>query len=103
MTLSNDRVGSNPLATTVRFAFPTREDGQCELPAAHCLNLRIGRDFRLGKTHRLGVNFDILSLPNRAGYQGFLSGANQLYSTNYGKGGNVQPPRTLQLGLRYSF
>jgi outer membrane receptor protein involved in Fe transport len=101
--LSNGRVVSNPLATTLRFAFPTRGEGQYQLPGTHYLNLRIGRDFRLGGNRRFGVDFDALNLPNTAGYQGFLSGANQLFSTNYGKGGNVQPPRTLQLALRYLF
>jgi hypothetical protein len=67
------------------------------------LNLRVGREFRLARNRRIGVDFDALNLPNTAEYQGFLSGANQLFSTNYGKGGNVQPPRTLQLGLRYLF
>ena len=28
VTLSNGRVVSNPLATTLRFAFPTRSEGQ---------------------------------------------------------------------------
>jgi hypothetical protein len=101
--LSNGRVVANPLATTLRFAFPTRGEGQYQLPGTHYMNLRIGRDFRLQGNRRFGVDFDFLNLANTGGYQGFLSGANQLFSANYGKGGNVQPPRTLQLGLRYLF
>ena len=97
--LSNGRTVSNPLATTVRFEFPTRGEGQYQLPGVHYLNLRVGRQFRLRGENRFGVDLDVLSLLNGDGYQGFLTGANQLFSTNYGKGGNVQQPRTVQLGL----
>jgi hypothetical protein len=103
VTLSDGRRVSNPLATTVRFAYPTRTEGQYALPARHYLNLRVGREFRLRGDRQIEVDVDIFNLPNTAGYQGFLSGANQQYSTNFGKGGNIQPPRTVQLGLRFSF
>ncbi len=49
------------------------------------------------------VDLDIFNLPNRGSFQGWLAGANQIYSTNYGRGGEVQPPRTYQLGLRFLF
>ncbi len=103
VTLSNGRRVSNPLATTIRFAYPTRSDGQYSLSARHYLNLRVGREFRLNGDTQIEVDLDIFNVPNAAGYQGFLSGANQQYSTNFGKGGNIQPPRTVQLGLRFSF
>jgi hypothetical protein len=45
----------------------------------------------------------MFNLPNLGKYQGFLSGANLLYSSNYGLGGEVQPPRSFQLELRYIF
>ena len=103
VTLSNGRLVSNPLATTLRFAYPTQSDGQYVLPATHYFNLRLARDFKLTTTNRINVAFDILNLPNAAGYQGFLTGANQLFSANYGKGGQVQTPRTYQLSFRYTF
>ena len=53
--------------------------------------------------NRINVAFDLLNLPNAAGYQGFLTGANQLFSANYGKGGQIQTPRTYQLSFSYSF
>src|SRR4029453_3463685 len=43
VTLSNGRVVSNPLATTIRFAHPTRDDGQFTLSSLHLWNLRVGR------------------------------------------------------------
>src|SRR5262249_51701387 len=103
VTLSNGRVVSNPLATTIRFAYPTRSDGQFQLPALNIVNLRMGRQFQLPRRQRLEVDFDIFNLGNFGGFQGFLSGANQLYSTNYGLGGNVQQPVSGQLSLRFSF
>jgi hypothetical protein len=63
----------------------------------------VAREFRFAGTNRVNVAFDVLNLPNAAGYQGFLSGANQLFSANYGKGGQVQTPRTYQLSFRYTF
>src|SRR5207302_7313156 len=53
VTLSNGRVVSNPLATTNRFAFPTRSDGQYQLPALNIVNLRVGRQFQLAGGRRL--------------------------------------------------
>ena len=47
VVLSNGRVVSNPLATTIRFANATRSDGQYELAGLHYINLRFGREFKL--------------------------------------------------------
>jgi hypothetical protein len=103
VTLSNGRVVTNPLATTIRFENENRGAGQFQLDALHILNLRVGRRFNFGAGRALMVDLDIFNLPNRGGFQGWLAGANQIYSTNYGKGGEVQPPRTYQLGLRFLF
>jgi outer membrane receptor protein involved in Fe transport len=103
VTLSNGRLVSNPLATTLRFANATQSDGQFVLPATHYFNLRFARDFKLMATNRINVAFDLLNVANAGGFQGFLTGANQLFSANYGKGGQVQTPRTYQLSFRYTF
>ena len=63
MTLSNGRTVSNPLATTIRFANATRDEGQFKLPALHILNLRFGRDFRFG-TYRLEPALEIFNVTN---------------------------------------
>jgi hypothetical protein len=94
---------SNPLATLNRFAFPTRGEGQFKLPALHVVNLRVGREFRFARDHRLQVDFDVFNVGNLGRFQGFLGGANQLFNVNYGRGGSVQQPVSAQLGLRYSF
>jgi hypothetical protein len=103
VTLSNGRVVANPLATTARFANATRSDGQYELSALQYFNFRIGKDFLLPRNNKFVVNFDMFNLPNAGNFQGFLSGANLLYSSNYGLGGTAQPPRSFQLELRYIF
>jgi hypothetical protein len=103
VTLSNGRVVPNPLATTIRFAFATRSDGQYELPAMHVLNLRLGRQFQLGRDRRLELDANIFNVGNFGRYQGFLSGANQLYSANYSLGGNVQQPVSGQFSARLLF
>lgn len=103
VTLSNGRVVANPLATTLRFANATRSDGQYQLPGLHYLNLRVGREFHLSAARRFAVNLDVFNVRNMAGFQGFLGGAHQLFSTNYGRGGEIQPPRSVQLELRAWF
>ena len=103
VTLSNGRIVANPLATTLRFANATRSDGQFVLSGLHYLNFRIGREFRIDAARRFAINLDLFNAPNLGSYQGFLSGANQLFSTNYGRGGEVQPPRSTQLELRFWF
>ena len=101
--LSNGRIVSNPLATTIRFAYPTREEGQFPLPVAHYLNMRFGHRIDLGANRTLTVNLDFLNILNKAAYQGFLAGANQLFSASYGSGGQVQIPRTEQLSIVFMF
>lgn len=103
VTLSNGRVVSNPLATTLRFANATRSDGQYQLAALHYLNMRVGKEFRLPANRKFAVNLDLFNVKNFGSFQGFLAGANQLFSTNYGRGGEIQPPRSLQLELRVWF
>jgi hypothetical protein len=108
VTLSNGRVVSNPLATTIRFAGKDRGDQQVKAPYLNVLNLRIGRNFRFGAT-KLETAFDIFNLLNAGTDQQFFDGGNQLYSSNYAIkdgeffGVNRQPPRQGQLTIRFSF
>jgi outer membrane receptor protein involved in Fe transport len=101
--LSNGRVVSNPLATLNRFAFPTRGEGQFHLPSLHVINLRVGREFRFAGDRRLQLDVDFFNVGNLGRPQGFLGGANQLFSTNFGRGGQIQQPVSAQLGVRYWF
>jgi hypothetical protein len=102
--LSNGRYAPNPLAIARRFAYETRGEGQFQLAARHYLNLRLARAFQLHGHRRFEVDVDFFNLPNFAGFQNFLPGAQNLdESTTYGKGTNVQPPRTVQFAARLSF
>ena len=110
VTLSNGRVVSNPLATTIRFAFPTRGEGQIKAPNLVMWNIRVGRDFVFG-TRRLSVAFDVINVTNRDADQQFQTGGNQLYNTtNYAiapdgsfRGQTRQAPRSGQLSFRFIF
>jgi carboxypeptidase family protein/TonB-dependent receptor-like protein len=111
VTLSNGRVVSNPLATTIRFAFPTRGEGQIKAPNLILWNIRVGRDFAFGASRRLTVAFDLINLMNRDADQQFQTGGNQLYNTtNYAiapdgsfRGQTRQAPRSGQLSFRFLF
>src|SRR5262249_13375418 len=53
VTLSNGRQVANPLAATLRFAYPTRSDGQITTPDLYVWNVRAGRRFSFRR-----VDFD---------------------------------------------
>jgi hypothetical protein len=111
VTLSNGRVVSNPLATRIRFAFPTRGEGQIKAPNLILWNIRVGRDFNFGASRRLTVAFDVINVTNRDADQQFQNGGNQLYNTtNYAiapdgsfRGQTRQAPRSGQLSFRFLF
>jgi hypothetical protein len=100
--LSNGRVVTNPLDSPVRFAFPTREEGQFRLPALHLWSLRAGRTFDLGG-HRFGVALDLLNVTNHGADQAFQFGGNEEFSPSFRQGGNRQFPRAAQLSARWEF
>lgn len=103
VTLSNGRRVSNPLATTNRFAFATRGEGQIKLPSLQNLNLKLGYNFKLGGDRKLETTLDVYNATNRGAFEQFLNGANQTYSPNYGLGRALQVPRVFQLSMRYAF
>jgi hypothetical protein len=100
--LPNGRIVSNPLATAIRFAFPTRGDGQLRLPAAHTWNARVARRFQMPHV-AIEPALDVLNLTNNDAFFAFLGGANQTYNANYGQGSARQPPREVQLSVRILF
>jgi hypothetical protein len=100
--LSNGRVVSNPLATTIRFAFPTRGDGQLKTPPLHAWNIRIGRRFAL-RAVRVDAALDVFNLTNNDADLSFQNGANQTYNSLYGTLTFRQLPRSAQLTIRTTF
>ncbi|MPY88996.1 MAG: TonB-dependent receptor plug domain-containing protein [Luteitalea sp.] len=101
--LSNGRVASNPLATTVRFAYPTRGEGQFKSPTVHSWNLRLGREFAVGARRRLEAMVDVFNVTNLAADESSMLGSNQRYSPNYGLFSDRQQPRAVQMSLRVLF
>ncbi len=102
VTLSNGRVVSNPLATTLRFTYPTRGDGQLRTPALNALNVRMGRRFDFGRS-KVDASLDVFNITNNGADQGFMVGANQTYNPLYGTTTFRQLPRSAQVVLRITF
>jgi hypothetical protein len=99
----NGRKVSNPLATTYRFAYANRGEGQLWTPWLIAWNTRFGREFSLGEHSSLELVTDIFNVTNRGAAQQFASGGNQLNSANYGVTQNIQLPRSAQFSARWKF
>jgi hypothetical protein len=102
VTLSTGRVVSNPLATTFRYAYGTRGEGQFQTPTLHRLNIRIGRDFVIGR-QRLETAIDIFNVTNHDADQQVNFGGNQLQASNYRTFFNRQYARSAQFVVRFVF
>ena len=102
VTLSNGRVVTNPLATRIRFTYPTRGEGQLRTPRLHTLNLRAGRRFVLRRV-KLDAGLDIFNVTNHGADLGFEFMANQTYNPLYGQTTDRQSPRSAQIVLRAAF
>jgi hypothetical protein len=102
VALSNGRVVSNPLATQVRFFYPTRDEGQLQLPSLNELNLRIGKRFKQG-SHTLEGSLEVFNLFNQGNSLGFNSpilteGQPAAYPLS-----DTQAPRAGQITVRWEF
>jgi hypothetical protein len=102
VTLSNGRNVTNPLATTIRFAYPTRGEGQLRAPRQHVWNLRLGRRFSFGRL-LFDTSVDVFNILNNDADATFAFGANQSFAANFGTTQYRQLPRSAQLVLRASF
>jgi outer membrane receptor protein involved in Fe transport len=100
--LADGTTQPNPLATTIRFAFPTRSEGQTRNETTRYLQLQIGREFTVG-TQRLEATLGIFNVFNTGAHTQWNTGANQLYSANYLAVFNRHPPRQFQVTARYRF
>jgi hypothetical protein len=100
--LSNGRIVSNPLATVIRFAFPTRGEGQFRAPDLHTVNARVGRRFTARRV-TIDASLDVFNLTNNGADYGFLFGANQTYNPLFGRTTDRQTPRSAQITVRAAF
>jgi len=108
VTLSNGRSVPNPLATTIRFAYSDRGEGQLKTPNLVVWNAKLQKDIPFG-ARKIQLSIDVFNLLNGKADQQFKDGGNQLYSANYGlkdgvwQGTNRQAPRIGQLSARFQF
>jgi len=102
LTLSNGRLVSNPLATTIRFAYPTRAVGQWAPKRMYSVNLQLGREFIFDR-RKLIASLSGFNLTNGDAPLQLAPGANQQYSTTYQQGFIVQQPRAVQALFRFLF
>jgi len=95
---------SNPLATRMRFAFPTRGDGQVMAPAQKTLGLKVGKKIDIGRGQNVELAANIFNVLNAGDYTQYnYNGANEQFNPNYLGMRNQQPARALQVTMVYRF
>lgn len=102
--LSNGTVVSNPLATRMRFVYPTRGDGQVMAPAVKTLGLKVGKIIALGGSRQAEIAANVFNILNAGDYTQYnYSGASEVFNPNYLQMRNQQPARALQMTVVYRF
>jgi hypothetical protein len=96
---------SNPLATLMRFVYPTRGDGQVMAPAVKTLGLKIGKKFALGGTRQAELAANLFNLLNAGDFTQYnYNGANEMFNTsNFLQMRNQQPAQAMQLTMVFRF
>jgi hypothetical protein len=102
VTLSNGRVVTNPLATTIRYAFSNRGDGQVKADARKELGLKVTKSFRFAR-YRAEAGVGVYNVFNSGTIERYASDAGQLYSPNYLGYEGYQPPRSADLVFKFTF
>jgi hypothetical protein len=100
--LANGTTQPNPLATSWRFAYPTRSEGQVLNEVTRYLQMNIGREFGVGK-QRIETSLGIFNVFNTGAHTQWNDSANVLNNELYLSRFNRHPPRAFQLNLRYRF
>jgi hypothetical protein len=104
VTLENGRKVTNPLATTVRFAFADRGEGQVKADPRQELNLKFTKNLRLNDRYVVELGFAVYNLTNQGAIERWSSGAGRRYSSgNYLAATSLQPPRSYELNAKFSF
>src|SRR5262245_43188441 len=104
VTSSTGFTTSNPLSTRMRFAFPTRGEGQVMAPAQKTLGLKIGKRLNLTRTNSVELAANIFNVLNAGDYTQYnYNGANEQFNPNYLGMRNQQPARALQVTAVYRF
>jgi hypothetical protein len=96
------RTVSNPLATTYRFKYANRGEGQIWCPWLVQWNALVGREFRITDRQSVEADLNVYNITNNGAGQQFVNG-NNASSATFGELENVQLPRSAQISLRYHF
>ena len=96
---------ANPLATRIRFLYPTRGEGQAGLPYVHTINMKVGYRIRFSGHQHVQLGANIFNIMNAGRYtEWHRSGANLSYQpTFYQVQDNQQTSRAYQLDITYRF
>jgi hypothetical protein len=100
--LANGTTQSNPLATSWRFAYDTRSDGQIRNETARYLQLNLARTFKFGR-QSVETGLGIFNVFNTGAFTQWNTGANRINTPLYLTRFNRHPPRAFQLTLGYKF
>jgi hypothetical protein len=100
--LANGTTQPNPLATSWRFAYGTRGDGQLLNETTRYLQLNLGRTFRFG-TQSLETGLGIFNVFNTGAHTQWNTGANRLNTALYLSRFNRHPPRAFQVTVGFKF
>ena len=105
VTLPNGTTQSNPLATRMRFVYPTRGEGQVQAPAIKTLGLTLNKAVKFAPQREFVFGLSVFNLLNAGNYSQYnYSGANEVFNTaNYLQLRNQQAARAAQLTLLMRF
>ena len=96
---------SNPLATRIRFYYPTRGEGQPRAPDVHIVGIKLGKRIGVGGGRNVELSAEVFNLLNAGHYTEFSrQGANRFYNPQtFRTYTNPQTPRaaTLQTVVRF--
>ena len=95
----------NPLATTNRFKYATRGEGQVQGPPVKLLNIKVGKKLRLGSTREVEVATNIFNVFNTgvSWLFNYYNGGEYDYSPNFLQPFNRANPRSANLFVAYRF
>ena len=102
VTLANGTTQANPLATSWRFAYATRSEGQILNETTRYLQMNVGRSFKFGR-QSFDLGAGIFNVFNTGAHTQWNTGANRLNNSLYLSRFNRHPPRAFQLTLGYKF
>ena len=97
--MANGLTAANPLATTIRFAYPTRGEGQIRNQSVKALQVKVGRRFNLGP-QEIEAAVNVFNVQNAGDFQQYATGANRKYApADFLRKFNRQPPRAFQVTI----